>query len=790
MCGPPALLATGCRGLDVHAKRRIRAGILFRPDRRPGQDARSRRYRGQRPADMHQRIAGDEIRRAVRRCGQVPAAFYLQARVGDLRLVRLGIVGPGRQLVPAPQDPGLGDPQRHPEGQHDLLAAVVGTQLRDLPDDQVPYRPADHGPAGQYGHRDVLQLAGRRQIDQVAAVTGPDQPDRIGDPRQVHLGVLDRERMPWRQTRRRARQTRLRARLRVVRGHRVDPHLAARRRVPAQHGATRGGGDLQITDRRWTRYHRRHGRRPARTRGNSVRVMELDVDLVTVCDTCLDGGVDVLTGVRPGPPRRKPHRRRFVHGPLDRDRVHRTVQAPGQLHRVTDLLRAQLSDVPHDHEPGCAYRYRPSAAGDRGHLVADHHSHRHPGVDEIRGPGGAQAVFRRDHPLRVARVPEQADHPVGHRGGAGQGGAPPQDHPAVLLGRGQVPGWLEGQRGQRRQRLAAVGRRGEHRGQGVLLVGGGQLPGRGDPAVDDVLMGDEFGEHLLGGAPVRAGHVAGVGDQPPCPVGGGIRAPGLTVVHQRPPAGVGGGQRRLHPRAEFFGLPRGGTVEQRQHRAGGGQQLAGIANPAGVQRPTDGEHRLGGLPRLAHAPPAGAAGHRGGLGLPPARGARGVQLGVAVTADPRAVHRLWTATLRTHHVVEEDPGRHGRAQLPGDAEQQGLGLCRGQARPTRQDLPYQPLERGRSQFAVENDVLLDPSPDLLPGVRDQAGGIGGRIPVQQPGAHLREQIRDHRLLTVVRTPLVAFQRDLVGRPDPFRRRVGRNAQEGPQGGGGGPVADP
>ncbi len=144
--------------------------------------------------------------------------------------------------------------------------------------------------------------------------------------------------------------------------------------------------------------------------------------------------------------------------------------------------------------------------------------------------------------------------------------------------------------------------------------------------------------------------------------------------------------------------------------------------------------------------------------------------------------------MRAHHVVEKDAGRHGRAQLPGDAEQQGLGLHRGQARPGCEDLPHQPLEHGRSQFTVENDVFLDPPPDLLPGVRDQSGGVGGRIPVQQPGAYLREQIRDHRLLTVMRTPLVALQRNLVGGLDPFRRRVGRDTQQRPQGGGTDPVS--
>ncbi len=87
-------------------------------------------------------------------------------------------------------------------------------------------------------------------------------------------------------------------------------------------------------------------------------------------------------------------------------------------------------------------------------------------------------------------------------------------------------------------------------------------------------------------------------------------------------------------------------------------------------------------------------------------------------------------------------------------------------------------------------MLLDPRPDLLTGVSDQPGGVGGRVSVQQPGTHLREQVGGHGLLPVEWAPLVAFQQYLACRLDPSGQGVGRHPQQRPQGRRTGPVPVP
>ncbi len=84
-------------------------------------------------------------------------------------------------------------------------------------------------------------------------------------------------------------------------------------------------------------------------------------------------------------------------------------------------------------------------------------------------------------------------------------------------------------------------------------------------------------------------------------------------------------------------------------------------------------------------------------------------------------------------------------------------------------------------------MFLDLRPNLIAGVCDQPGGVGGRITVEESGAHMREQISGHRLLAVMRTPLVTLDKDLVGGLDPRRRGVRRDTQQSPQGGGTDPI---
>ncbi len=80
-------------------------------------------------------------------------------------------------------------------------------------------------------------------------------------------------------------------------------------------------------------------------------------------------------------------------------------------------------------------------------------------------------------------------------------------------------------------------------------------------------------------------------------------------------------------------------------------------------------------------------------------------------------------------------------------------------------------------------MFLDLRPDLVAGIGDQPGRVGGRITVEQPGAHLREQVGGHRLLAVKRTPLITLDKEVVSSLDPGRHGVGWNTQQRPQGRG-------
>ncbi len=585
---------------------------------RAGYNCRTERGRTQRPAGTHQWIAGDEVGRTVTRRGEMPPSLDLQTGVGDLRLEGARIVRPGRELVPAPQDTGLGNPRWQLKGQHDLLATVVRTQLPDALDHQMPHATAGHRPAIAHGHRCVLQLSDGQGVHQVAVPTRPNQPCPLGYVRQVDLGALgpDRRRRPG-----------------ARRRHGVDPHMRVRHAAPAQRGLPVDGGDRQITYQRRAWRHRNRDPRAGGPGGLPVHIPIFDIHPVAVGDTGLDSRVDILAGARPDPTHGDQHRRRLVHGPIDCDGVHGAVQPPRQPHIGTGLLRMQARYIPHHHDTGRTHRYRPPAAHDRRHLVTNQHPSRGSGIGQLGGPSRTQAAFNRRCSPRAARLPHQPDHPVGHRPKRRGRGPPAQHHGTVLAARGQL-GWRrEWQRRQCGQRRPAVSHGREHRGQRVLLLGWRQCPRRVDPAADDLLVGGELGKHLIRGTPVRTGHIGCLGDEPAGPVGSGVLAAGFAVLDQCPPPGVGSGQRGPQPRVEILGRAGCLPTHRHEHRARFSQQLTGVLGMAVLQVPTDRGEGISCLAGLAQTVPAEPARRRGGLGRPAARRTRGVELGVAITTD-------------------------------------------------------------------------------------------------------------------------------------------------------------